>query len=259
MRRWLPSALRIAGLAVLLLVAAAVVLHIVTAFPWSVSWDLWTVLSAVGTVGATLVALGLALRTWVQERDATARFVSAWVTDDYQPRADGSSYRREVHIHVANESNEPVFNAMVSVHVGREKTPLGPLAAPAPISVIPPRRELVFDISVPLLAHSDAWQPHATLTFTDANKRRWLRDINGEISDVSRRRARWSKAPPPGDQLQLGDLESGFNPMLIALLFLGRLRDGVSGIDDLRQLLAPEAPGWGSADWDDNLSPSGDK
>lgn len=232
------------------LVAIALVLVLVNALPWSLTWDLWTVLTAVGTVGATLVALVLALRAWTQEKDATARFVSAWITDEYQPRSDGSSYKRVVHLHVANESNEPVFNAMVNVHIGRDSTPLGPLAAPALISVIPQRRELVFDISVPLLAHADSWYPKVALTFTDPKGRYWLREINGELQDVSRQVFRWSKKSGPGDERQLGNQESLFNPMLIALTFLSGLRDDETEVDDLRVLLAPEASGWDNVDWD---------
>lgn len=134
MRRRLRVAAQVLWLIVLVLAAFALVLVLVNALPWSLTWDLWTVLTAVGTVGATLVALVLALRAWTQEKDATARFVSAWVTDEYQPRSDGSSYKRVARLHIANESNEPVFNAMVNVHIGRDSTPLGPLAAPAPIA-----------------------------------------------------------------------------------------------------------------------------
>lgn len=250
MRRRLRVAVQVLWLIVLVLAAIALVLVLVNALPWSLTWDLWTVLTAVGTVGATLVALVLALRAWTQEKGATARFVSAWVTDEYEPRSDGSSYKRVAQLHVANESNEPVFDAMVNVRVGRDSTPLGPLAAPAPISVIPPRRELVFDISVPLLAHADSWYPKAELTFSDPTGRRWLRGVNGELHDVSRQGLRWSKKSGPGDEQQIGNQESLFNPMLIALTFLSGLRDDETEIDDLRVLLAPEASGWDNVDWD---------
>jgi len=246
----LAVALKVLWAIVLILAVPVLVLVLISALPWSLSWDLWTVLTAVGTVGATLVALVLALRSWAQEKDATARFVSAWVTDDYRPRENGASYKRVVRLHIANESNEPVFNGMVNVHVGRDATPLGPLAAPAPISVIPPRRELVFDISVPLLAHADSWSPRASLTFADPKGRRWLRELNGELRDVSRDNLRWSKESRPGDERQMGDQESLFNPMLVALMFLGGLRDEETKIEDLFVFLAPEASGWADVDWD---------
>lgn len=241
----------------LLLAVVALVLVIINDLPgtvtWNLSldatWDLWAMLTAIGTVGATLVATTLALRSWVKEKDATARFVSAWITDDYQPRTDGSSYRREVHLHVANESNEPVFDAMVNVHIGRDETPLGPLAAPALISVIPPRRELIFDISVPLLAHSDSWSPKAMLTFADSKGRHWLRKLNGGLQDVSRQGLKWSRKSGAVDERQLGNQQSLFNPMIVAMMFLGGLQHEETKVEDLLVLIAPEATGWGSADW----------
>lgn len=250
MRQKLDALVRILWAMVLVLAAVALVLVITNALPWTLTWDLWAVFTAIGTVGATLVAIILALRSWLQEKDATARFVSTWVTDNYQPRDDGSAYKRIVQLHVANESNEPVFNAMVNVHVGRDRTPLGPLAAPAPISVIPPRRELVFDVSVPLLAHPDSWSPRSTMTFTDPRGRHWLRELNGELRDVSRQGLRWSKKSGSGDERQLGNQESLFNPMLVALMFLGALRDEQTRTDELLVLLAPEAPGWAEVNWD---------
>lgn len=57
MRRRLGVAVQVLWLIVLVLGAIALVLVLVNALPWSLTWDLWTVLTAVGTVGATLVAL----------------------------------------------------------------------------------------------------------------------------------------------------------------------------------------------------------
>lgn len=231
---------------------------VINAFPQTITWnltitapvDLWSMLTAVGTVGATLVATVLAFRAWVNEKDASARFVSAWITDDYRPRDDGSSYEREVLLHVANESNEPVFDAMVNVHIGPTSTPLGPLAAPAPISVIPPRRELVFDVSVPLLAHLDSWSPRATLVFSDPRGRRWLRELDGQLEDVTRQKLRWSKKAMVGDERQLGNQESLFNPMIVAMTLLGGLQDEKTKTEDLQVLLAPGAAGWAGVDWE---------
>lgn len=245
-----PRILQVLTVGLITLAGIAIVLVLIGLLPWSSNWDIWSVLTAMGTVGATSVALVLALRSWAQERDATARFVSAWVTDEYRPRQDGSSYTRVVHLHVANESNEPVFNAMVNVHIGRASTPLGPLAAPAPVSVIPPRRELVFDISVPLLAHGDSWSPRASVTFADPKGRYWIREVDGGLRDVSRSASRWSAAPRPGDTRQLGDEASLFNPMQIAMAFLGALRSDRNADEDVSILLSPQAPGWNNVDWD---------
>lgn len=242
--------LRTLGVAVPTLAVVALVVVMAKAAPWTATWEVWTVLSAIGTLGATLVALVLALRGWLDTRAAAARVVAAWVTDEYRPRDDGSSYRRTTHVHVANEANEPVFNVILSVHVGRDETPLGPLSAPAPISVLPPRRELIFDISIPLLAHSDSWSPKATLYFTDPQGRRWLRKSNGELRDVSRERPGWSKDSTGLDERQLGDRTSPLNPMMIALAFLAGLRDPATTAEELAVLLAPEASGWAEVDWD---------
>lgn len=246
----------------LVLAGTTVLLILINWLPWQLNWDLWAALTAIGTVGATLAALVLAFRSWVRGKDATARLVSAWVSDEYIPLADGSAYRRKVQLHVANESNEPVFDAMTNVCVGPDGMSLGPLAAPSPISVVPPRRELIFDISIPLLAHADSWYPKAELTFEDSQGRRWLRGLNGEIDDVTRKRQRWSKRPVSNDERQIGRQDSQFNPMLIALTFLAGLRDADTLPDALAILLAPEAPGWGNIDWEqlrkllDNYQPT---
>lgn len=238
------------GITAIAVAGMALVFAIADAFPWSVTWELWTALTAMGTIAATLVALALALRGWLDSRAAAAKVVAAWVTDEYRPREDGSSYRRTTRVHIANEANEPVFNATVSVHVGRDETPLGPLSVPAPISVLPPRRELVFDISIPLLAHLDTWSPKATLYFTDPQGRRWLRMSNGELRNVSRQRTFWSKSSRGMDERQLGDMTSVLNPMMVALAFLAGLRDPGTTPEELVMLLAPEARGWAELNWD---------
>lgn len=248
MKAWLVASLQWIGIVVLLLAAVAIALHVADAFPWTVAWDAWTVLTALGTVGATFVALALAIRGWIGDRDSTARLIAVWVTDDYQPRESGSSYKRVVQLHIANESNEPVFEAMANVYIGRHKTPLGPLAAPAPITVLPPRRELVFDISVPLLAHDNSWQPRATLEFSDARGRRWVRNLTGDLLDLRYGAVRWSRSSHGVDERQLGSLDSLFNPMLVAILLLRLLRDEKTEAEGLSVLLAPEASGWQDTD-----------
>lgn len=244
----LLAALQVLGLVVLSAAGVALVLFVVHALPWTVTWDVWNVLTAVGTVGATLVAVALALRAWVGEKNSTARVVSAWVTDDYRPRDDGRSYQRTAVVHVANEGEQPVFDARVNVVLGRHRTPVGPLSVPMPISVIPPHREFTFDISTALLAHPNSWNPLATLYFTDPRGRRWLRDADGVLKDVSRSKSGWSKSQDAGDVRQLGN-PSLFNPMTIALAFLAGLRDADTNPEDLAVTLAPEAAGWAEVDW----------
>ncbi|TFD27355.1 hypothetical protein E3T27_06255 [Cryobacterium lyxosi] len=216
---------------------------------WHAEWDLWTILTAVGTIGATAVAVWLALLGLRKDRDAVARVVAAWITDDYEPREDGSSYERVVRVHIANQSTEPVFDARLNVVFGRDQTPLGPLSAPTPISVVPPRGELIYDITIPLLAHRNSWNPRATLYFTDPKDRRWLRNADGKLFDVSKEKARWSAPEAIPDERQLGDLSTPMNPMMVAVAFLAGVRDPQFDLEKLQVVLAPEAPGWADAEW----------
>lgn len=212
-------------------------------------WHLWAALTAFGTVGATVVALYLSFQAWHENRDATARVVSAWVTDTYEPRSDGSSYERTVKIHLANESNEPVFKATLNVIIGNGQVSLGPLSAPSPISVIPPRRELVFDISVPLLAHTDSWHPAVSLVFNDPKGRRWRRLSDGTLENVSRKKSRWSDDSSEMDERVRGD-ESLLNPMFITEAFLEHLEDGEATFESAEPLLAESAAaGWADVNW----------
>lgn len=243
------NARHVVAIVVLALAAVTLLLVLINTLPWTMEWDLWTVLTAVGTVGATLVAVALALRAALQDKAATARVVAAWVTDDYQPRSDGSSYHRTTHVHIANEGNEPVFDARVNIVIGRDQTPIGPLSVPMPISVLPPRRELVFDISTPLLAHSDSWSPRATLYFTDPKGRRWIREADGHLRDASRDKARWSEGGEDLDEKQLGDTQSVLNPMMIAFAFLAGLRDLQTTPAEMQVVLDPVAGGWSDTDW----------
>lgn len=208
----------------------------------------WEALTAVGTVGATLVALALALDAWRQRKDAVARLVSAWVTEEYTPRLDESAYQRIVTLHVANEGDQPVFDAQVSVLIGAQGIRLGPLAAPSPIAVVPPRRALTFDLSVALLAHDDTYYPRAEVSFLDPRRRRWVRDGNGVLRRVSKS-PRWEKLTGSEHEQQLGN-QTPNNPMIVARAFLAGLRDGdAPDVKAFDALLAPEAPGWRSVDW----------
>ncbi len=80
---------------------------------------------------------------------------------------------------------------------------LGPLSAPGRISVIPPRRVLLFDISAPLRAHRDSWSPRVDLYFSDPVGRRWLRDAAGNLRDVTGESSTWERHEPV-DERQLG-------------------------------------------------------
>lgn len=210
--------------------------------------SVWDIITALGTLGATFVALWLAVSAWTHGRSASARLVSVWVTDDYQPLVHADHYLRQVTLHVANESDEPAFDVHVSVTVGATAVPLGPLSAPSPIVVLPPRRELCFDLSTPLLAHDDTWNPRAAVTFRDRSGRRWTRDPDGMLTRASTR-ARWVEAPEKSLEPQIGSMTPN-NPMAVALGFLSVLRSSDSpDPGDLEFFLAPEAPGWADVDW----------
>jgi hypothetical protein len=215
--------------------------------------SVWDALAGVGTVAATFVAVWLAYRAYresrrasVLARGAIARLVSAWVTEDFVPVGE-FSYQRLVVVHVANESNEPVFDAHVSVVVGQNPFPLGPLSAPASIAVLPQRRERSFDISMPMRAHDDTWNPRVELSFTDANGTRWLRDAEGALTEMTGVDSRWEDAPHDERQLGSNSLE---NPMFVARGFMAALTDADS-IDtpSLLLTLAPEATGWAKTNW----------
>lgn len=216
---------------------------------WTRQADIWIILTAIGTTGATAVAILLALLGIRKDRDEVARVVAAWVTDEYEPREDGTSYERVVRVHIANQSNEPVFDARLNVVIGRDKMRLGPLSAPTPISVIPPRRELVYDISIPLLAHGQAWNPLATLYFTDPQARRWFRTADGKLQDVSKEKSGWSSSISAFAERQLGEMSSMFNPISVAMDFLASTRSSEFNKEEVLSTLAPEATGWEGADW----------
>lgn len=214
--------------------------------------DIWTILTAVGTVAATGLAVWLAAQSLFHQKGAVARVVAAWVTDEYEANSYSSSYLRTVVVHVANESNEPVYDAHVAVIVGAGVR-LGPLSAPMPIAVVPPRRELQFDISLPLLAHGDTFDPRVELSFSDPRGRRWLRDSFGRLCELTGEVSTWRKMDEddPLVSAQIGILHV-INPMSVAIRFLYLLRlegDEFKPDELAKEVLAPEAAGWVTADW----------
>jgi hypothetical protein len=235
------EALALIGLTVAL---AVVVFHISVDGTGSI-WDVFT---AVGTVGATLAAIWLAYRGIRRERTAVAGLVSSWITDDFRPDAATQSYTRLVVAHIANESSEPVFDAHAVVFLGVEnRVNLGPLSIP-PLPVLAQKREQVFDLSTPLLAHDNTWTPRIELSFTDSRGRRWLRDVDGKLSDITSQNPHWVEGS--GDERQLGRMGDVRNPMALALAFLAALQATPLKKDDLMATLAPEATWWGSVDWE---------
>lgn len=122
--------------AILMCTGIISVKHLLISFNWQ--WDFWTCLEAIGTIGATTVALfGLNLKETREKRWAVAKMVSSWISEDSKPNADGTAYVRKVIIHVNNESDEPVYDVEVNTTLDNGKHWLGPLSAPDIIRVLP--------------------------------------------------------------------------------------------------------------------------
>lgn len=166
--------------------------------------DWWDVAVAVGTVGAVIVALLLAFaerkRTTRAEEElkderasATSRremelaaMVSAWVEITPDASADGKHYIRQATIQVENQSDRPAYNGNVCVGVRQTAsgwTPVGPLAVPLPLPVLPPHPRQSWDITLALSACSSSQatvngHPTAAISFSDPNGQRWTRDFD---------------------------------------------------------------------------------
>lgn len=204
----------------------------------------WEALTAIGTLSASMVAVTLAISGWLRSRKGGARLVSAWITEAYEPVVDADHYRRRVTLHVANEGDEPAYEVKVSVLYGSTGVELGPLSAPAIIAVLPPRRELNYDLSIAMLAHENSWHLRGSVTFRDPQGRRWHRDGTGVLHRASRS-ARWNSGIQDDHLAQLGR-ESLQNPLLLAIAFLEAVRTAKQPED----FVAPEAEGWQRVDWE---------
>lgn len=210
---------------------------------WGAEW--WEAWQAFGTVGATTIAILLALYEGVRarravaalasereqrlrsDRLATAALVSGWVETQYVPASEGRYYLRRGTLHLSNESNEPVFNVNVVLGIGQPIVQIGPLAVSIPIPVLPPRRHRSWDISLGLLAHGGGLQipsePVAKIYFTDGKEVRWIRDFEGRL----REQAAGEMETHPDEEeglRQLGDPSNTFNPIWTAMAFLNLIR-----------------------------------
>lgn len=212
---------------------------------WKSEGDVWVILSAIGTIGATIVAVWLGVRGIKRDQDAVARVVSAWTTESYTPSKDEKRYERSVLVRIANQSNEPVFGARANVVINADQIPLGPLSLPTPISVVPPNRELEFDISIPLLAHPHSWNPRVMLYFTDPRGRRWHRSPDGDLTDVSNSKSTWVSDEEPLNSA--GDLSSPLNPLGVVIGFLAAMR--ANDLETVNQLVSPIVTKTGPLDW----------
>jgi hypothetical protein len=233
--------------------------------------NVWQICVAVGTFLAVLASVTFGIiegfkarrdrRELVELRKAAnakelisvASLVSAWIVDEYVPDPTVHSYRRTVTLHVANESSEPVFNSTVSVYLGDEARLIGPLGTPSPIPVIPPRRELTWDITTGVQAFSNNTDARAELGFSDASSRRWLRGIDGALKETTGKSViHYREENPELADAQLGDFDSYRNPMFVARAFAEFLWSDPNDFDlnVFRALLDEEAVGW-TGDWDE--------
>jgi hypothetical protein len=212
--------------------------------------------SAVGTLLAVAVALAVALVEIVRsarsskrlretQRLSTAGLVSAWVDEQYLPNAAGSAYIRHARACVANEANEPVYNVAVTIGVGYKTRSIGPLAVPVPIPVLPARKTLAWDISLPLRAHDDTDSPCAEIAFTDSSNRRWLRRFDGSLIETTSSPGQLVMDEDFAEaQRQVGRLDDPGNPMVVAMAFLSLFSEDELDMEKLQTVIAPEAPGW---------------
>lgn len=224
-----------------------------------------------GTLGAVLVAVSVAVVEAIRarraraERDevtkrqaelehrAAASVVSTWVEEAFIPNEDTSAYIRHAVVNISNEGTEPVFNLTSLIGVrddaGQDVRAIGPLSVPTPIPVLPPRRQLSWDITIPLFAHGDVVSPCATVAFSDPNGNRWVRDFDGSLKETTGQDARLFDASDENAEeaiKQLGTISDAYNPMAVALLFLSCCTADETDFDlaSFQSTLAPEAPGW---------------
>ncbi|MDZ5077851.1 hypothetical protein [Nesterenkonia sp. HG001] len=250
---------------------------------WGADW--WEAAQAVGTVGATAVAVVLALAAGIQarrtekqrvkdqesnakaEKRSSATLVSAWIETELHPSSDGTHYVRKALIHVANESNAPVFDVHVVVGVSRPLIQVGPLAVPVPIPTLPPARHRSWDISLGIAAYGGGLQlpsePIARLEFSDADGHRWVRDFDGALQ-LKSVEDEASAPEEKGDPRQV-EASNGLNPVWTVVQFVSLItrEDPPVKLSELAPLLAENASGWNELDdasvqsWGDELGDFG--
>ena len=236
---------------------------------WGADW--WDALSAIGTVGAVVVALLLA---WFERRRArrserelevqrrgqlevgrraVAEMVSAWVEITMVSSSTGDHYVRRATLHVDNQSNEPVYNASVCVGIPGEAQdwiPVGALAAPLPLPVVAARSGQTWDITLPLMACSSdigglSQHASAALAFSDPSGQRWVRSFDGHLRRSSEGDASLFDLDPSHGELQMGDVENLFNPVPLVVAFLAGISSPKREDQELaKSLLDPEEDAW---------------
>lgn len=237
---------------------------------WGACW--WDALAALGTVLAVAVSLVLAVAAWIKssreakkaaqrESEVQARMVSAWVEAHVEPSPNGRRYVRHATLNMENQSEQPVFMVYVEVGIPQPNDTwlnLGPLAAPVPVRVLPPKTKRSWDISLALMTYGEAASSVSgdiavSTYFTDPSDRRWSRAYTGglELQQSKAGKSRDLMQEVGGDSNQLGP-DDFSNPVFVVTLFFGALfalsegeKEAFAG---LKELLDPSANGWAQFD-----------
>lgn len=225
------------------------------------SYEAWTAIGTVAAVAVALVialiqagvAIFLAVRRRILARKKVASLVSAWVEHSYDPSSSGVYYKRTVILHVANESDEPVFKVEVLCGIETEKGTIqvGPLAAPRVIPVLPPRREFTYDVTMGMLgfgdfAHDSFRGLVAEIGFRDHEGKRWERGFDGHLEKVKNpRQAIVMEAEDELSFAQAGPIDNPYNPLSLVLRFTSVASDESIDNNRFHRFLMEEAQGWG--------------
>ncbi len=251
-----------------------------TPFQVDVVPDLLDWLTTVGTLAAVAVSVGVAIvesrRARAAEREkeelvaaqqlsqrrAIARLVSAWIEKRYEPAEDRTHYKLKYVAHIINESDLSVSNVSpcVAIFFGdsieQKPTILGSLSLPRRIAVFPPRRELEFDLSIPLQAHRRLddesglmeYEPRLEIRFTDPSEISWVREYDGRLVETRDVATHFLAITDDAEVLAQVGPGHAYNPMSVALSFLTTLTDesinDSVAISRLKKILSPTAEGW---------------
>ncbi|MGC0252629.1 hypothetical protein [Pseudactinotalea sp. Z1748] len=228
----------------------------------------WEALSAIGTLLAVLVAVGVAVREGrranraerelrddrarqeEERRRAVAAVVTAIVEERHDPSPDGTHYVRRDRLILTNASGEPVFGVVLGVARGEPPIALGPVFGPRSIPVLPAGSEREWDVSFAMLAtqplYGAIYEPISVeLTFVDARGATWRRELDGSLNELGPDYTSPPYASVPDDvgHQQVRDLANPYNPMPIVLAFLTDL-DHERTTAAIEPYLAPTAEGW---------------
>jgi hypothetical protein len=161
----------------------ATILRMTEPFPVDVRPDLLDWITALGTAGATIlavIAIGMQLadrrRVAEEERRRQAELVSAWVAPQpYGPlNAAGEPVMFMHKVHVRNGSEEVIYRAWLHpTEKDRDRI------QPVEVGIVSPRDERVFDVDDVI---GDPWTIPFELDFVDARGQHWTRHADGRLS-----------------------------------------------------------------------------